>query len=121
MDSLYQSTSPGQNKFYSPEIATKGCVVEKNTGQIYDSRYTQSGLNTNQLAVQQQNGVLDHLEWQPSYHVLGPSRREKEAYKLSSWNRPTIGWSLTCDVNGNTRAEGYEAASTDLEMFQKSR
>lgn len=51
MDSLYQSRSPGQNRFYDAEFADRGCIIEKNTGKIHDDRFKNSGLNTNQYDV----------------------------------------------------------------------
>ena len=40
-----------------------------------------------------------------------------EGYKLSSWNRPTLGWKLECEGNvDKSRFEGYTAAGTDLEI-----
>ena len=39
---------------------------------------------------------------------------------MSSWNRPTIGWRLSCDAEpGKTRKDGYEAAGHSFTTTSK--
>ena len=70
--------------------------------------------------MQVNNGVLDHMESLPSYWKVGPSDLQLLETKLSSWNRPTMNWSLECEQEGKTRQEGYQAATTDLKMAEGS-
>ena len=44
MDSLHQSTSMTQDKFYPTEFERGDCPVEPNTNLTYDPRYIESGL-----------------------------------------------------------------------------
>ena len=57
---IEQSTSPSE-EFYAAEVHA-GCTTEKNTGLVYDPRYTISGLYTNVYSVQSENEVLTLLE-----------------------------------------------------------
>ena len=117
MDSLFQSTSPGQI-FYEPEMFRTSCVMEKNNKLLYDPRYNSSGLHTNQWDLQKDSNVFDHLSVQPSYWGTGPTAGNLAYYTVESWNRPTIGWSLQCEQEGNTRDVGYVAAQTDLARYK---
>ena len=63
----------------------------------FDPRYKPSGLYTDMLSMQSNNGVMDHMTDQPSYWTTGPTVQELKASKLQSWNRPTLSWSLQCD------------------------
>ena len=40
---------------------------------------------------------------------------------MGSWNRPTLSWSLQCEAEGKSRLIGYDAAHTDIGMYEKSR
>ena len=54
---------------------------------------------------------------QPSFGYQGGSKAILETHKLSSWNRPTLGWKLECEESiDKSRFEGYTAAGTDLEI-----
>ena len=66
MDALQQSTSPGE-QFYRPEMMRSGCTTEKNTGLVYDPRFSVSGLYTDLYSVQSANYVLSMLEAEPDY------------------------------------------------------
>ena len=46
MDAFEQSASDGE-LWYLPEIQKNGCTTEKNTGLVFDPRYSRSGLYTN--------------------------------------------------------------------------
>lgn len=50
MDAFEQSNSPGE-LFYLPEMMRSGCTEEVNTGLVYDSRFTVSGLYTDLYTV----------------------------------------------------------------------
>lgn len=118
MDSLYTSTSPGQ-MFYKAEVMKTGCVMEKHNNLVFDPRYTDSGLNTDQWELQTQSNVYDHLMTQPSFFGIGPKQGNLQGYKVKSWNRPTLSWSLQCEVEGKSRTEGYTSAMTDLARYEK--
>lgn len=61
MDNLYQSTSPGQHRFYSAEIQQSGCVMEKNNRLMNDPRFSESGLNTNAYNLRLDSNVYQHM------------------------------------------------------------
>lgn len=65
---------------------------------INDPRYTANGLNTNQWELQSESNVYSHLMTQPSYFGTGPIQGNLQNFKVSGWNRPTIGWSLECEA-----------------------
>ena len=56
MDSFEQSNSPGE-QFYLPEMMRSGCTTEKNTGLVYDSRFSPSGLYTDLYSVEEASNV----------------------------------------------------------------
>lgn len=43
----------------------------------------------------------------------------KKDDNISSWNRPTIGWSLTCESEGKTRQQAYNTVNLSLESSEK--
>ena len=61
MDSHEQSNSPGE-QFYLPEMMRSGCTEEKNTGLVYDPRFSPSGLYTDLYSVQTSSNVTDILQ-----------------------------------------------------------
>ena len=92
MDSFEQSNSPGE-QFYLPEMMRSGCTVEKNTGLVYDSRFKPSGIYTNLYDVQADNGVAGILTDEPNFsRYVDQAQKANDA--VSSWNRPTLNWSL---------------------------
>ena len=92
MDSFEQSNSPGE-QFYLPEMMRSGCTEEKNTGLVYDSRFKPSGIYTNLYDVQSENGVSSILFDEPSFTTY-VDQGQKYNDRVSSWNRPTLNWSL---------------------------
>lgn len=86
-----------------------GCTLEKNTGLVYDSRYVPTGLYTNLYSVQNENGVLPMLSAEPDYSKYVPSNDQKLNYKVGSWSRPTLNWSLECEATVMTREEALES------------
>ena len=106
MDALQQSSSPGE-RFYRPEMMRSGCTTEKNTGLVYDPRFSASGLYTDLYSVQTGNSVTSMLEAEPSYSTY-VSTSQKESDKISSWNRPTLNYNLLCDADGPTRAQALQ-------------
>ena len=61
MNSHEQSNSPGE-QFYPLEIMRSGCTEEKNTGLVYDPRFTPSGLYTDLYSVQTSSNVTDIIQ-----------------------------------------------------------
>ena len=107
MDAFEQSNSPGE-QFYLPEMMRFGCTIEMNTGLTYDPRFKPSGIFTNLQDVEQDNGVSSILKDEPSYSHYVTKDYEKLYDKVSSWNRPTLNWSLECDANGPSRLEALD-------------
>lgn len=115
MDSFMQSSSFGA-RFYGPELQnSSGCKIEKFNGIKHDPRYIQGGFETNELEVQDENGVLDILMRQRHFSTYVPRVTTKETYKYLMWTRPTIGWSLACEYDGLSRKAGKEAFETSLQ------
>ena len=113
-----QSESIGE-EFYKTELMQNGCS-EADNEYITDPRYYPSGLYTNQYAVQSVNGVLDILAGFPNINDYVDPLNLKESYSVSSWNRPTIGWKLSCDAEpGKSRQDGYEAAGHTFSLSSK--
>ena len=115
MDALEQSSSPGQ-QFYLPEMMRSGCTEEKNTGLVYDPRFTPSGLFTDLYSVQTENSVTSILEAEPSFSDY-VTTDQKKSDKVSSWNRATLNYNLQCDADGPTRTE---ALATVVKTLEKS-
>ena len=91
------------------ELMQFGCSTEKNTGLMYDPRFTKSGIYTDDFNVQVNNGVFAILQTQPDiYRYVNPITL-KQNWKVYSWNRPTIQWSLECEAQGKTREMGFDA------------
>ena len=109
MDPFYQSTQESLELFYPGEMMQSiTCPREENTGLEYDPRFYESGLNTNDYDVQDDNGVLNILLNAPMIWTLAP-QANKVYNTVKSYNRPTIPWSLECESDGRTRSDGYEA------------
>ena len=89
-------------------MQTITCPKEENTGLEHDPRFYESGLNTNDYDVQNDNGVLDILSRQSMIFKLAP-QANKVFHAVKSYNRPTIPWSLECESDGRTRSEGFKA------------
>ena len=51
MNPQEQSTIPGGQQFYLPEMINKGCSYDQDAGETYDPRYNSSGLSTNEYDV----------------------------------------------------------------------
>ena len=70
--------------------------------------------STDEYVVQRDNGVLNLLTSLANYagYVQFPEIKKQNWYNL--WSRPTIGWNLTCEVNGFSREKGMEILSTPL-------
>mmetsp|Transcript_105 Transcript_105/g.218 ORF Transcript_105/g.218 Transcript_105/m.218 type:complete len:201 (+) Transcript_105:694-1296(+) len=94
-----------------------GCVIEKNTGLEYDPRYTPAGMYTDQYSLRLPMEVYDTMRDLPHYTNYGPSVNDLAAYKVSSWNRATLSWSLQCEAEGQGREVGYNAAATDIGRY----
>ena len=62
--------------------------------------------------MQYDNGVTDILSDLPDYSTYVDPVDEGTAWTISSWNRPTINWSLSCEAEGYTRAVGLETLNT---------
>ena len=92
MDTLEQSSSPGE-QFYLPEMMRDGCTEEKNTGLVYDTRFTPSGLFTDLYSVQTDSNVTNILEAEPSFEDYVKTD-QKKSDQVSSWNRPTLNYNL---------------------------
>jgi hypothetical protein len=80
MDSIYISTSPGQNRFFPTEMQKSGCVMEKNNKMMHDPRYVQSGLHTTAYRLRFDSNVDQHMNALPHYYTFGPSPRELDTY-----------------------------------------
>ena len=117
-DPAQQSKSPGE-QFYLPELARGGCTTETNTNLRYDPRYTDSGLHTDLYTVQNENGVLSILRSSPDYRVYVPSASQKSTDYISSWNRPTLNWSLTCEADGKSRSFAIETVQDSIASSDK--
>ena len=61
------------------------------------------------LDVQSRNGVQDILVGMPDTNYAADTG---SGWALSAWNRPTIGWLLQCDLDGNTRTKAMKALTT---------
>ena len=118
MDALRQSSSPGE-QFYRPEMMRSGCPTEKNTGLVYDPRFSVSGLYTSLYSVQTENSVTSMLEAESSYSTY-VTTSQKENDKISSWNRPTLNYNLLCDAEGPTRAQALQQVVQTLEKDDNS-
>ena len=95
MNPLEQSKSVGE-KFYAAELPeSHGCTSEKTTGLVYDPLFTASGLHTTVYDVQVENNVLQILEGSQNYN--DDITVSKQTSTISSWNRPTLNWSLSCE------------------------
>ena len=92
MDAMEQSSSPGE-QFYLPEMMRDGCTEEKNTGLVYDTRFTPSGLFTDLYSIQTDSKVTNILEAEPSFSDY-VTTDEKKGDRVSSWNRPTLNYNL---------------------------
>mmetsp|Transcript_44272 Transcript_44272/g.58749 ORF Transcript_44272/g.58749 Transcript_44272/m.58749 type:complete len:186 (+) Transcript_44272:40-597(+) len=120
MDSLHQSLSLGQTRFFATEYEQVGCIKEPNTKLTFDPRYIESGLYASEYDLRRDSGVLAHLKRLPSYYEQGLSDPDLKSLKKSSWIRPTLSWSLACEAEGLTRKMGFEAASTDIGRYSNT-
>ena len=100
---------------------TSGCehVTSDPNFTPTDPRYYMSGLETNLDVIQEANSVLSILEGLPDYDTYVYPSTAKQSYPLRSWNRPTIGWSLSCESQGITRQQGYDAAGVTWKTSSK--
>ena len=72
-----------------------------------DSRYKQVGLTgITQYDLERESGVLSILETYHHYSfTVFPGSSVKSEVNYEFFVRPTIDWSLECDLNGKTRAD----------------
>ena len=117
MDPIQESISPSE-EFYEAEILRSGCEAETNSNLVYDPRFTPSGLYTNVYTVQSDNSVLDLLQASPDFSEQ-VDVNTKKSDTISSWNRPTIGWSLTCESEGHSRQFAYDTVGGSLGSSDK--
>ena len=97
LNSLYQSPSAiYENAFHLGEIMNiKGCPYVQESDEYFDPRYYDSGLRTDELTIQTDNGVmqiLDNLENSSKYDF-----DDRDVWPVYSYNRPTIPWRLECE------------------------
>lgn len=65
-----------------------------------DGRYRQLDLSLSMYDLQNDNGVLDPLESRPHYtFAVFPGSSIKRDVTYNAYVRPTIDWSLECDLN----------------------
>ena len=62
--------------------------------------------------MQYDNGVTDILSSLPNYSTYVDPVDAGKNWAISSWNRPTINWSLSCEADGIKRSEGLNALTT---------
>ena len=117
MDPIQESISPSE-EFYMAELLRSGCDTETNTNLVYDPRFTPSGLYTNVYTVQSDNSVLDLLQASADFSEQ-VDVDTKKSDTISSWNRSTIGWSLTCESEGHSRQFAYDTVGGSLGSSDK--
>ena len=81
---------------------------------MYDPRYTSTGFSTDLYTLRRDNGLLKHLAYWENVDIEGPSSNDLRAYKVKSWARPTLSWSLQCEADGYSRQLGFEVAHETL-------
>ena len=114
------SISPSQASVVYPAEYTDSCVYEPNTKKVNDPRYAQNGLKTNQYELRYNSHVYeDEQRYLPNYYRYGPRRSELEELKVYGWNRPTMSWKLSCELEGRSREEAVRAAQTDISPYEK--
>ena len=84
----------------------------------YDPRFYQSGMYTNDFNIQMDNGVMSKIISNSMIWSF-QEQEEKKDWPVHSWNRPTIQWSLECEKEGKSRADGFEAFSLSLPTYDK--
>ena len=68
-----------------------------------------AGIETNEFITQTESGVMKVLEESREYfNYVNDYEDEKTASKYYPWVRPTINWSLACELNGLTRDDAYK-------------
>ena len=99
-------------------MINSGCTVEKNTGLVYDPRFSVSGLNSNVYQVQSYSHVLDILEGSKDYRDYVDSNSKYDDY-IRSWNRPTLNWNLECEYEGFSREDALELVTGTIDKNMK--
>ena len=62
------------------------------------------GFETNEFVTQTESGVMRALEESPLYFTyVNDFEALKTESKYYPWTRPTINWSLACELDGKTR------------------
>ena len=96
-----QALATGET-YYPSQLLPGVCREDSFLGTSTDPRFTESGLNTNVYSMYEVNGVQSFLESLPNYDYHIDNDANMQA-KIKSYNRPTIGFSLSCIENGHTR------------------
>ena len=94
------ATSPSGMLFYPLELDRlgEGCQELSQFQERFDTRYLGMGAMTSEYDVQEENKVLDTLESLPNYGIY-VSEGAKRDIKYGFWTRPTISWSLACEMS----------------------
>ena len=108
-----QSTGPETPSSYPAELSQAGCTYDRAQKTSTDSRFTrlgeEVGFDSNEYVTQTESGVIKILEASALYFTyVNDHEAEKTESKYYPWTRPTINWSLACELDGRTRQDAYE-------------
>ena len=110
--SLKVGPKPCENSFLQANGPSKGfypAELMKSANCAPDSRYQESGFQTNEETFMEENSLLGVLRSRSSYtnYEFGGSRLSRNVFE--TWNRPTWSWDISCEKSGKTRQDAYEA------------
>ena len=103
----------GEVDYYESDCITSS-KTKKGLEMYNDDRYVETGLNISIYDLQRENTVLFRLEQRPHYtFTVFPGSSIKKPVFNTAYVRPTIPWSLKCDLSNK---KNYNRADFMHEM-----